>query len=488
MVAELIATIEAEKLAALPDFLIFSQLEDVGAVAALLNQPEKLTLLASEKPTLVEMVSLPLVVEALMDCTLLVKLTISPFFPTLAKAIPSVITDVLALEPSLVECIPDSTILHLAEPSTINIFTDSVLSTVLVKRPNIIRELPSETLAATVQSRPAMVANLPEEVLISIIAGRQDVLTLLPDDDLIALLKLRPSFLALIVEHLPSSQLLLLLSSRPKLLPSLPPSADHIISSSLKKKHLKNKLLKLLQAMPGRLLATLASSRPAMVANLPEEVLVSIIAGRQDVFTLLPDEDLTALLELKPTFLALIVEYLPSSQLLLLLSSRPQLLPSLPTSADPIISNLLQEKYLKHKLLKLVQAMPAITLATLASSRPWLIANMPPSALNSLVARDDLLPLLKDHHLLNLLSFKPSLLSALAELPSDKLSPILKSRPALIERLPPSARPILSSLLLQKSFLKKLSLPLLVGLASSPTILGLLTKFSLIQVLRIQSS
>ena len=281
---------------------------------------------------------------------------------------------------SLVECIPDSTLLHLAEPSTINIFADSVLSTVLVKRPNIIRELPSETLASTVQSRPAM------------------------------------------------------------------------------------------------------------VVNLPEEVLVSIIAGRQDVLTLLPDEDLIALLELKPTLLALIVEYLPSSQLLLLLSSRPQLLPSLPTSADPIISNLLQEKYLRHKLLKLVQAIPASTLATLASSRPWLIANMPPSALKSLVARDDLLPLLKDHHLLNLLSFKPSLLNALAELPSDKLSPILKSRPALIERLPPSARPILSSLLLQKSFLKKLSLPFMVGLASSPTILGLLTKFSLIQVSRTQSS
>ena len=377
VVSELIATVEAKKLSALPDFLIFSQLEDVRAVAALLNQPEKLTLLALKKPTLVEMVSLPLVVEALMDCTLLLKLTMSPSFPTLASANPSIVTDVLMLEPSLVECIPDSTLLHLAEPATINIFTDFVLSTVLVKVPNIIKELPSETLASTVQSRPAMVAKLPEEVLVSIIAGRQDVLILLSDEDLIGLLKLRPSFLALIVEHMPFAHLLLILNSRPQLLTSLPPSADHIISSLLKKKHLK------------------------------------------------------------------------------------------------------------HKLLKLMRAMPASILATIASSKPWLIANMPPSALESLVARDDLLPLLKDHHLLNLLSFKPSLLSALAELPSDKLSSILKSRPALIERLPPSAKPILSSLLLQKSFLKKLSLPLMVSLASSPTILGLVTKLSLLQVLRI---
>ena len=372
--SHLIATLDAERLATLPDFLIFSQLEDVTAVAALLNQPEKLTLLASKKPKLVEMVSLPIVVEALSDCRLLVKLTLSPFFPTLAAAFPSVITDVLDLKPSLVECIPESTLLHLAEPPTINIFTDHVLSTVLVKRPNILLELPSETLASTVQRRPAM------------------------------------------------------------------------------------------------------------VANLPDEVLISIVVDRQDVLPLIPDKDLTALLKLKPSFLSLIVEQLPTAQLLVLVSSRPQLLTSLPPSADVTISNLLKKKRHKNKLLKLMKAMPASILATLASSRPWLIANMPSSALESLVARDDLLPLLQDDHLLNLLSFRPLLLSAFAGLPADRLSPILMSRPALIERLPPSAKPILSSLLLQKDFLKKLPLPLMVELASSPTILDLVTKFSLIQV------
>ena len=44
VVSELIATVKAERLAALPDFLLSSQLEDVAAVAALLNQPEKLTM------------------------------------------------------------------------------------------------------------------------------------------------------------------------------------------------------------------------------------------------------------------------------------------------------------------------------------------------------------------------------------------------------------------------------------------------------------
>ena len=375
VVSELIARVEAERLAALPDFLLFSQLEDVAAVTALLNQPEKLTLLAATKPLLVEMVSLPIVVEAFHDCDLLANLTLSPSFPTLAAAIPHVITDVLALEPSLVDCIPDSSLLHLAEPSTIAIFTDHVLSTVLLKRPDILTKIPSESLAATVQSRPAMVVNLPEEILGLIIADRQDVLTLLSDKDLVTVLNLKPNFLSLIVEHLSSSHLLLLLSSRPRLLSLIPPSADAIISNLLKKKRHEKKLLKLMKTMPARMLATLASSRP------------------------------------------------------------------------------------------------------------WLIANIPFSALESLVVRADLVPLLKDDHLLNLISFRPSLLRAFAELvPAEKLSAILRSRPDLLQRLPPSAKPILSSLLLKKSFLKKLPLPLVTKLASSPTILGLVTKFSLIQV------
>jgi len=486
VVSELIAKVEAERLAALPDFLIFSQLEDVAAVAALLNHPEKLTLLASTKPLLVEMVSLPRVVEALQDCDLLANLTLSPSFPTLAAAIPHVITDVLALKPSLVECIPDSSLLHLAEPSTIAIFTDHVLSTVLVQRPNIVAEIPSETLAVTVQSRPVMVVNLPEEILGFIIADRPDVLPLIPDEELVALLKLKPSFLDLVVERLPFSQLLVLLSSRPQLLHSLPPSADAIISNLLEDRRHKKKLLKLMQAIPASILATLASTRPAIVANLPEEILILIIANRQDMLTLLSDKDLVTLLYLNPNILSSIVEHLSSSHLLLLLSSRPQLLSLLPPSADDIISNLLKKKRHEKKLLKLIKAMPARILATLASSRPWLIANIPSSALESLVVRADLLPLLEDHHLLNLISFRPSLLYAFAELiPAEKLSPILRSRPVLIERLPPSAKPILSSLLLQKSFLKKLPLPLVIKLASSPTILGLVTKFSLIQVLSV---
>ena len=375
VVSELIARVEAERLAALPDFLLFSQLEDVAAVTALLNQPEKLTLLAATKPLLVEMVSLPIVVEAFHDCDLLANLTLSPSFPTLAAAIPQLITDVLALEPSLVDCIPDSSLLHLAEPPTIAIFTDHVLSTVLLKRPDILTKIPSESLAATVQSRPAMVANLPEEILGLIIADRQDVLTLLSDKDLVTVLNLKPNFLSLIVEHLSSSHLLLHLSSRPRLLSLIPPSADAIISNLLKKKRHEKKLLKLMKTMPARMLATLASSRP------------------------------------------------------------------------------------------------------------WLIANIPFSALESLVVRADLVPLLKDDHLLNLISFRPSLLRAFAELvPAEKLSAILRSRPDLLQRLPPSAKPILSSLLLKKSFLKKLPLPQVTKLASSPTILGLVTKFSLIQV------
>ena len=381
MVSELIATMEAKRLAALPDFLIISQMEDKAAVTALLNQPEKMAVLASMKPLLVEAVSLPTVVEAFQDCALLVNLTLSPSFPTLAAAIPHVIADVLAHEPSLVECIPDSILLHLAEPSTIDIFTDLVLSTVLVKRLNILQKIPSESIAVTVKSRLGMVANLPEEIMAMIVAERQDVLPLIPDEELLALLKLRPSFLALVVEHLPSSQLLVLFSSRPQILSMLPPSAD------------------------------------------------------------------------------------------------------------AIISNLLKKKRLEKKLLKLMKAMPASILATLASNKPWLIADMPSSALESLVVRADLLPFLKDHHLLNLIAFRPSLLSALAEeTPADRLSTILESRPALIDRLPPSAKPILASLLLKKKFLRKLPLSLVTKLASLPTILGVVTKFSLIQVSRIQTS
>ena len=110
--------------------------------------------------------------------------------------------------------------------------------------------------------------------------------------------------------------------------------------------------------MPVSILATLASSRPATVANLSKEALVLIIADRQDVLPLLLDKDLVNLLKLKPSFLSLIFEHLPTAQLVSLLSSRPQLLTSLPRSADAIISNLLKNKRHKNKLLTLMKAMP----------------------------------------------------------------------------------------------------------------------------------
>ena len=150
---------------------------------------------------------------------------------------------------------------------------------------------------------------------------------------------------------------------------------------------------------------------------------------------------------------------------------------------DPIILDLLEEKRFETKLVKVIVAMPAQTLATLASTRPWLISYVPDAVLELLVSeRDDLLPLLSDDNLLNLLSFRPTLLSAFAQLPAERLSPILRDRPALTERLPPSAEPILSSLLLRKSFLSKLSMSLMASLATSPGILKLITKYSLIQV------
>ena len=214
-----------------------------------------------------------------LDCPLTARLTLSPFFPELAAAIPSVVSGVLALQPSLLECLPDSTLLQLADPSTITVFTDSLLSTVLERRPNILRQLPIETLTATVQSRTALVANLPDEVLILIIADRQDVLPLLPDEDLIALVKLKPSILGLTFDHLPTSQLLMLLSSRPQLLQSLPTPADNIISRILGDRSNQNKLLKLVKAMSAKDLVALASSRPALVAELPDEVL-AVLAQR----------------------------------------------------------------------------------------------------------------------------------------------------------------------------------------------------------------
>ena len=118
----------------------------------------------------------------------------------------------------------------------------------------------------------------PGQVLISII-DRQDVLPLLPDEDLIALVKLKPSILGLTFDHLPTSQLLILLSSRPQLLHSLPTSADSIISRILRDKRNLNKLMKLVKAMSAKDLVALASSRPALVADIPDEVL-AVLAQR----------------------------------------------------------------------------------------------------------------------------------------------------------------------------------------------------------------
>ena len=377
MVSELILKVEAEKLIALPDFLIFSQLEDVTAVRALLGQPEKLALLVTEKANLVDKLSVATIVEAL-NCTLVHKLAKSQFFHVLTASIPSVLDEVFSSNKSLVDCIPNSTILKLAEAADLAMLSDSILSSVVTKQPKIISQIPAETIAVIVKSRSAMISNLPEEALSLIIVERQDVLPLLSDEDFISLLDQKPSILTLIVEHLPTSQLISFLSSRPRLLPSLP------------------------------------------------------------------------------------------------------------ISMDPIILNLLEEKRFETKLVKVIVAMPAQTLATLASTRPWLISYVPDAALELLVSeREDLLPLLSDDNLLNLLSFRPTLLSAFAQLPAERLSPILRDRPALTERLPPSAEPILSSLLLRKSFLSKLSMSLMASLATSPGILKLITKYSLIQVFRI---
>ena len=115
-------------------------------------------------------------------------------------------------------------------------------------------------------------------MLISII-DRQDVLPLLPDEDLIALVKLKPSILGLTFDHLPTSQLLMLLSSRPQFLQSLPTSTDNIISRILGDRSNQNKLLKLVKAMSAKDLVALASSRPALVADIPDEVL-AVLAQR----------------------------------------------------------------------------------------------------------------------------------------------------------------------------------------------------------------
>ena len=145
-------------------------------------------------------------------------------------------------------------------------------------RPALVAKLPNEVLATLASSRPALVGNLPDEVLISLI-DKHDFLPLLPDEDLLALVKLKPSILGLTFDHLPTSQLLMLLSSRPQLLHSLPSSADSIISRILGDRSNKNKLLKLVKAMSAKDLVALASSRPALVADIPDEVL-AVLAQR----------------------------------------------------------------------------------------------------------------------------------------------------------------------------------------------------------------
>ena len=281
-------------------------------------------------------------------------------------------------------------------------------------RPALVAKLPNEVLATLASSRPALVGNLPDEVLISLI-DKHDFLPLLPDEDLLALVKLKPSILGLTFDHLPTSQLLMLLSSRPQLLQSLPTSADNIISRILGDRSNQNKLLKLVQAMPARNMATLASSKTALVSNLPDEVLISIIAGRQDILPLLSDADLIALVKIKPKSLALLVNHLSTSQLLEFHSSRPQLLPSLPTSVDPIISNLLKNKRYENKLLKLIEGTSARNLVALASSKPALIANVPDEVLSILAYS------------------RPSLVM---NFPNEVLATLASSRPALVGTLP----------------------------------------------------
>ena len=322
-----------------------SQIGD-GVILALLQARPKILLdfpgsflenLARDRPGLVgnfsletikSLASRPEILFQLSNEKLMRLIEQNPAILRILLYLPShIVLQLMEERPALLDIIPAN-----AEKS----LGDVILSLV-ESSPDIIRKFPTNFLLDMAKNRPWIVREFPKEVVKSL-AARQEILFLLTDDELVNLLDLKPSLLQILV-HLPPDVLLRLLETRPNLLDLIPTSAESALEETILQLLEFNPDIVL--SLPISFLKDIAGSRPWLVAKFPEETIASL-ASRHEILFELSDPELRRLLTYRPGVLR-ILPALPSRVLSKLFTSRPNILDILPPQAGPYIKLLLTD-------------------------------------------------------------------------------------------------------------------------------------------------
>ena len=230
---ELVAVLEGEELARLPEYLLEYAVTSTSAVTALLEFPEKLEVVAREHPGLLEKVrsarwcfcNQPL---GFVFTWVPVQVSAARVSEVVAK-LPDTQLLLLAHHPRLVLLLPDAALLALLarRPHLLRRLPRGALGRLLRapvlqgRLPRLLRLLPAPALARLATSRPWLVTSLPSSTLVAMVA-RSDLRALLSDQALANLLVFRPSLLT----ELPAPLVVELVEGRPALLDALPPAAE----------------------------------------------------------------------------------------------------------------------------------------------------------------------------------------------------------------------------------------------------------------------
>eukprot|EP00092_Neocalanus_flemingeri_P041850 GFUD01045583.1.p1 GENE.GFUD01045583.1~~GFUD01045583.1.p1 ORF type:complete len:946 (-),score=177.76 GFUD01045583.1:160-2622(-) len=358
----------------------------------------------------------------------------------------------------------------------------------------LLEELPIEQLS------PEVIQSVPDEILIEL-GSNPDLISNINEDLIVKFSPLIDKFsihqIKLLLEEVPIEQLspeviqsvpdeiLIELGSNPDLISNI--SEDLIVKfSPLIDKFSIHQIKLLLEEVPIEQLS------PELIQSVPDEILIEL-GSNPDLISNI-NEDL--IVKFSP-----LIDKFSIHQIKLLLAhgflSQPNILEKLPISsfskfaANLELLSLVPDSALNSLVTlhpDLIASMPASSLAHIAKTRPWLIGMFPLSAVASLSSRQDVLALLSDQDLVNLMAFQPALLNIVAEFPADLLLKFMQSRIGVLDSLPQAAEPYLAQLLVSEKFISKLPATFLASLTSNRGIRKYLTKFALINILRVHPS
>ena len=529
-----VRNLDAEIIAALPLSLLKLHLNIESAVLELFRSSDKLLLLIKKYPSLLNEISFEFIVSILLkhpdverkidDDVILALLEARPnillefpisFLQNIARDRPALVAnfseetvsslasrpeilfqlsdkelmDLVRYRPTVLQILlelPNKILIKLLEtrPNLLEIIPlsaesnlDQVILTLLNERPNLVPQLPTNFLLKIAEDRPSLVGKFSQEIIQSL-ASRPEILFEISNEKLMNLIKHKPSILEILL-HLPPNILVELMEERPSLLDIIPANAEDSLREVIER--LVRRSPAILLRFPTNFLLDMARNRPRIVANFPQEVINSL-AARHEILFLLTDEELTRLLQLKPSLLEMLL-HLPQSVLVRLLERRPSLLHIIPPQAEPA---------LEQTILQLLQARPDIVLhlpdsflKDVAASRPWLVAKFPQETIESLGSRHSILLELSDSELRQLLSYRPGIMRILPDLPSSVLSKLFRERPNILDLIPVQAEPYLKHILTDNSFLLKVQPEVLAAMADHKMLQKFLNKFTIISLLRV---